>query len=167
MNQAVTLAPAEAPLILRLLVGSVPLVLVGVAMLALRDAPAVGLLVGVLGLLLLGLFQLAPRRLAYTLTPDALVVTRLLGRTVLPYAGMRARRTAGHLGWRTLGTGLPGYLTGHFTFGPDFTNHVLAASSRPDGGVIVESGGRAYFLTPADPEGLLRVLERRGVQVAL
>ncbi len=165
MTQNVPLAPAGASPVLRLVTLGVPLLLVVPALVPGQDPPGVRWEGPVVGLVLAVFFLLAPRRLAYTLTPEALVIQRLLGRSALPYAGMRARRTAGRLGLRTFGTGLPGYLTGHFSFGPDSRTRVVAAASRGDGGVIVESGGAAYFLTPADPDGFLRLLEQRGAAV--
>lgn len=165
MTRRIALAQAEAPPVLRLVALGVPLVLIILAFVPDEDAPGIHWESLALGVLLALLFFLAPRRLAYTLTPDALVVTRMLGRTALPYTGMRARRSAGRLGLRTFGTGLPGYLTGHFTFGPDTVSRVHAAASRGGDGVIVESGGSAYFLTPADPDGFLRELAGRGAAV--
>ncbi len=112
-------------------------------------------------------FQLAPRRLAYTLTPDAVVIQRILNQTRLPYAGLSARRTAGVLGLRTFGTGLPGYLTGHFTLAHDGqgVSRVRAAASTGQGGVLLRSGDADYFLTPAAPGAFLAELARRGAQV--
>lgn len=166
MPTPVPLAPPEAPPALRLVTLGVPLLLAVVAFLPDPDSPpphwpllAVALLTG------LG-FWLAPRRLGYALTGDGVIIRTLLGRTVLPYAGLRARRSAGRLGLRTFGTGLPGYLTGHFTFGPDpAVRNVRAAATRTGGGVLLDSGGRTYFLTPADPDGLLAALARRGARV--
>lgn len=165
MSTPVPLAPAEAPPALRLLTLGVPLLLAGAAFFPDEgQAPphpeplAAALLTG------LG-FWLAPRRLGYRLTGDGVVIQTLLSRTMLPYAGLRARRSAGRLGLRTFGTGLPGYLTGHFTFGPDpEVRGVRAAATRASGGVLLDSGGRAYFLTPADPEGFLAALARRGAR---
>lgn len=166
MSTSVPLAPPEAPPALRLVTLGVPLLLAGAAFLPDEGrAPPHPELLAVALLTGLG-FWLAPRRLGYALTGDGLVLRTLLGRTALPYAGLRARRSAGRLGLRTFGTGLPGYLTGHFTFGPDpAVRTVRAAATRPSGGVLLESGGRTYFLTPADPEDFLAALARRGAQV--
>lgn len=165
MIQRVPLAPAGASPGVRAVIWGVPILLVGTAFLSGPDARSTEWPLVILGVLLAVVFFLAPRRLAYALAPDALVVSRLTGRTALPYAGMRARRTAGRLGVRLLGTGLPGYLTGQFSFGPDGPGRVRAAASRGTGGVIVESGGQPHFLTPADPDAFLRALERRGAVV--
>lgn len=167
MSPTVPLARAEAASVCRWVTLGVPLLLVGLAFVPDPDRPGVHWESPGLGLLLLGLFHLAPRRLTYTLAPDALVIRRMLGRTALPYAGLRARRSAGRLGVRLFGTGLPGYLTGHFTFGPDPAPRVRAAASRGDAGVIVETGDASYFLTPADPDGFLQTLAAHGVSVAL
>ena len=120
-----------------------------------------------LSVFLFALFQLAPRRLAYTLTPDALVIQRILNQTRLPYAGLSARPSSGVLGIRTFGTGMPGYLTGHFTLANDekSVGRVLAAASTGQGGVLLHSDNTDYFLTPADPQTFLNELAQRGAQV--
>ncbi|KEF35551.1 hypothetical protein RDMS_01360 [Deinococcus sp. RL] len=166
MSTPVPLAPAEAPLLSRLVAAGVPLLLALVAFLPDPDDPPPHPPLLALAVLLGLGFWLAPRRLRYELTGDGLVVRTLLSRTVLPYAGLRARRSAGRLGLRTFGTGLPGYLTGHFTFGPDpAVRNVRAAATRAGGGVLLESGGRVYFLTPAHPQDFLTALARRGARV--
>lgn len=119
--------------------------------------------------LTLGLFALGfllPHKLAYTLEPDALILSYTTGQTRLPYAGMSAWRTAGSLGLKMGGTGLPGYYTGNYLFHRDGLKNVLAAASNPQGGVIVQAGGRTYFLTPADPDAFLAELARRGARVS-
>ncbi|WP_415785809.1 PH domain-containing protein [Deinococcus saxicola] len=122
-----------------------------------------------LALCVLALFQGAPRRLAYTLTPDAVVIRRILNQPRLPYAGLSACRTSGVLGIRTFGTGMPGYLSGHFTLSHDGqgVSRVLAAASAGQGGVLLHSGDAHYFLTPADPQAFLAELARRGTGVAI
>lgn len=165
MTQAVPVARADTSLALRLLMWGSPLLLVALAFLPDADSPGIRWEPLALGVTLLLVFNFAPRRLSYTLESDALVITRLTGRTVLPYAEIKARRSAGRLGVRTFGTGLPGYLTGHFTFGPDTVSRVQAVASRGAEGVVVERGGAAYFLTPADPDAFLRSLAARGAPV--
>ncbi|THF68207.1 hypothetical protein E7T06_17505 [Deinococcus sp. Arct2-2] len=134
-------------------------------------------------------FRLAPRRLRYRLTPDGLEIRRLLGTTLLPYVGMQAKTTVGRLGVRMFGTGLPGYLTGAFSFGSESLPTVTALASVGSGGILIgvpverQSEGRSplvlpinpatsgqplrwYFLTPADPQQFLGELARRGAVVA-
>lgn len=108
---------------------------------------------------------LMPRRLAYTLEPDTLIVSHLTGQTHLPYAGMTVWPTKGHLGLKMGGTGLPGYYTGNYLFHTDGLKNVLAASADTRGGVLVQANSRTYFLTPADREGFLRELAARGATV--
>lgn len=159
----VPLAPASAPTSLWVVLGlaaaasTVPVFLPG------SDEGLARLLPLVITAGLFAALLLLPRRLTYTLTPDSLVVTHLTGKTTLPYAGMTAWQTAGHLGLKVGGTGLPGYYAGHYVFHADGLKGVLAASSATHGGVIVQEGGKAYFLTPADPAGFLAELARRGV----
>ncbi|BDP42237.1 hypothetical protein DAETH_22060 [Deinococcus aetherius] len=162
MSEAVPVARAEAPPLLWWLILAVTLVVAG---LAARSPGGAVWPLGALAVLLAAVFWLAPRRLSYSLEEYALVVTRLTGRTVLPYTEITARRSAGRLGVRLFGTGMPGYLTGLFSFGPDTVSRVQAAASRARGGVIVERGGTAFFLTPADPEAFLHSLAARGVRV--
>ncbi|MEF2278032.1 PH domain-containing protein [Deinococcus sp. YIM 134068] len=166
MSEVVPVARAESSPALRLLMWGALLVLLAAALVPVsweEPPPRWPLLALAAGLAVW--FQLAPRRLAYTLESNALIITRLTGRTVLPYTQITARRSAGRLGIRTFGTGLPGYLTGHFTFGPDTVSRVQAAASRSAEGVVVERGGTAFFLTPADPDAFLRSLAERGVTV--
>ncbi|RJF71574.1 hypothetical protein D3875_08305 [Deinococcus cavernae] len=115
------------------------------------------------GLLALGV--MLPRRLAYALEPDALVVSHMTGQTRLPLNGMTVWRTAGHLGLKMGGTGLPGYYTGNYLFHTDGLKNVLAASSATRGGVIVQANAKAYFLTPADPEAFVAELAQRGARI--
>ena len=110
-------------------------------------------------------FWLAPRRLSYTLTDGALLVGKLTGPLTLPYAGMTARRASRGLGARMGGTGLPGYHSGNHVYSTDGVQNVQAAASTPTGGVLLTSGDRTYYLTPADPDAFLRELAARGVQV--
>ncbi|GGL75030.1 hypothetical protein GCM10010840_11360 [Deinococcus aerolatus] len=165
----IPLAAARAPALLRAVTWGVPVLLVVVAFLPDEDnTPLLQGAIIVLALVIFAWFQLAPRRLAYTLTSDAVVIQRMLNQTRLPYAGLSARRTAGVLGLRTFGTGLPGYLTGHFTLAHDGqgVSRVRAAASTGQGGVLLCSGDADYFLTPANPDAFLTELTRRGAQVA-
>ncbi|MDV6374694.1 PH domain-containing protein [Deinococcus arenicola] len=169
-TQRITLAAASASPLLRAVGWGLPALMLVVTLLP--DKQATPLSQGLLTTLALGIlvwFQLAPRRLAYTLTPDAVVIQRILAQTRLPYAGLRARRTDGVLGTRTFGTGLPGYLTGHFTLNNDkkSVKQVLAAASTTHGGVLLHSGDAHYFLTPADPKCFLTELSRRGAKVKI
>lgn len=153
------------------------------------DAPTVphwGLLI--VAALIAALLQFAPRRLRYRLTQNGPEIRRLLGTTLLPYGGMQPRKTAGRLGIRTFGTGLPGYLTGAFSFGSDGVRSVTALASVASGGVLIRvpkshaaptrspfilppkstfvaEPVRWYFLTPADPQQFLGELARRGAVV--
>lgn len=113
----------------------------------------------------LGLMFLMPRRLAYVLEPEALVITYLTGQVNLPLTGMTAWHTTGNLGLKMGGTGLPGYYTGNYLFHADGLKNVLAASSDTRNGVIVQQSGKTYFLTPADPVSFVAELARRGARV--
>ncbi|WP_425145334.1 PH domain-containing protein [Deinococcus sp.] len=114
-----------------------------------------------LPLLLLALLTLLPPpTLRYSLTPGALLVRRRLGTDRLPYAGMTVRPARGRLGLRLMGTGLPGYHTGMYA---SADGQVLAdATSASAPALLIVSGGATYYLTPADPAGLMLELEKRG-----
>lgn len=147
MTQTVPVA-AQSPLALHLLVLAVPLLRLGTALL--EGGPG-GWATLPLALVLLAVFVVAPRRLADALTP--------------------AGQTEGGLGVRTFGTQLPPACAGQFTgghraCGPGHRRRVRAAASRTRGGVLVESGGAAYFLTPADPATFLQILRERSAEVS-
>lgn len=169
MNQSIPIAPPDSSPALRWVVFLLPLVLLASAFLP-GNKPQPALIKPLFVLLAAGLmwvFTLAPRRLAYTLTPSELVIRRMLGETRLPISGIKARKSGRHLAGRLFGTGLPGYLTGTFAFGPDEHGSVQAAASRGDHGVILEVEGRAYFVTPADPDAFLHELRQCGAAVSL
>lgn len=164
----VPVAAAGAAPLFRAVAWGVPLFLIAVTFVPDEDnTPLSQGTVLTLALVILAWFQLAPRRLAYTLTSDAVVIQRIIGQTRILYAGLSARRTSGVLGIRTFGTGLPGYLTGHFTLSRDErgVGRVLAAAARGRDGVLLHSDNTDYFLTPADPAAFLAELARRGAQV--
>lgn len=164
----VSLAAASASPLFSTVSWGLPALMILLTLLPDEDAtPLSQALLAGLALVLLVWFQLAPRRLAYTLTADVVVIQRVLAQTRLPYAGLSARRTSGVLGIRTFGTGLPGYLTGHFTLARDEkgVGRVLVAASANRGGVLLHSGDAHYFLTPADPETFLAQLAQRGAEV--
>lgn len=165
----VPLAAASASPLFRSVTWGVPALALAVALIPDQEnTPLLRGAVVALALLIFALFQLAPRRLAYTLRPDAVVIQRVVAQTRLSYAGLSARPTSGLLGFRTFGTGLPGYLTGYFTLSNDEqgVEQVLAAASAGRGGVLLHSGDADYFLTPADPQAFLAELARRGAGVA-
>lgn len=118
-----------------------------------------------LALWLSALAWFAPRRLRYTLQDDALLIQTLFSVTRLPTRHISAWRTRGGLGLKVGGTGLAGYYTGYYTFNADEIKTVMAASSNTSNGVIVQAEGKAYFLTPADPDAFLEELARRGARV--
>lgn len=128
--------------------------------------PAVTALLLGLAALLGAVFWLAPRRLSYRLTEDALLVGKLTGPVRLPYTGLSARRASRGLGLKMGGTGLPGYYSGNYVYNADGLNNVLAAASNTGGGVLVTSVGRTFFLTPSDPDAFLRELAARGVEAS-
>ena len=166
----IPVAPAGTSLAARLLTVGLPvLVLVGAFLPGSEGAAASQSLLmfvfmaGAAALALL--FWIAPRRLGYALGATDLMLYHLNGTTRLLLSAAVARRSTGRLGWRTFGIGLPGHFSGQFTFGPDAHRSVIAVASRPDHGVIVEHGQRAYFLTPADPDAFLAELQQRGATV--
>ncbi len=163
------LAAAFASPLYRSVMWGVPALILAVALIPEEgNTPLLRGVMVALALLIVALFQFAPRRLAYILTPDAVVIQRVVAQTRLSCAGLSARPTSAVLGFRTFGTGMPGYLTGHFTLSHDGQDvgRVLAAASASRGGVLLHSGDGHYFLTPADPAAFLAELARRGAGVA-
>lgn len=123
--------------------------------------PLVLVLVGV------GLLLLAPRRLAYTLSADALLVEAALGpvdmgRSV-PRASIQAARQVTLSGARRVaGTAMPGFCHGRWRF-DDIGTVWLAGTCGPEA-VLVEVQGedRPVVINPADPAALLAALQDGG-----
>lgn len=126
----------------------------------LADVPAlVAWGVALMSVLILGVtWALAPR--AYEVDGHALVVHRGLGRISLPLAEIRACRvdpTAMDRSWRLMGSG------GLFGFFGLFRNARLgtyrAWATDPKQAVVIESAGKPWVLTPAEPASLARRLD--------
>ncbi|AFZ69256.1 hypothetical protein Deipe_3834 (plasmid) [Deinococcus peraridilitoris DSM 19664] len=155
------------------LVWLVPVLLLLVALLPKADLPVAGkvtlsLLHLVEAAVITAVLWLAPRRLKYTLTRDALMIQCLSGVQRIPLRGLKARLTAGQLGTRTFGMGLPGYLSGHFRLRGDAlgVTGVQAVTSNPNQGVLLFGHGKApFFVSPANAPSFLHALAERGVQV--
>lgn len=163
----IPVAPARGQTVLKVVVALTLFVLAVTAFVPDEGGLNPGITALLLGLAVaLGaVFRLAPRCMSYRLTADALLVGKLMGPVRLPYTGLSARCASRGLGLRMGGTGLPGYYSGNDVYTTDGLNNVLAAASNTDGGVLVTSAGRTYFLTPGDPDAFLRELAARGVEV--
>lgn len=166
MPQPIPLARDASPL-LSLIGWVAPLSLLAVAWLPMSDPMplAVNILFTLLALALAALFVVMPRRLSYVLTDEGLQVTRMSGRTLWPYAELRAAPTSGGLGLKIFGSGVSGYYSGTYAWNGSETAQIQALASRREGGVIVQYRGQSYFLTPADPAAFLQALAARGVPV--
>lgn len=89
-------------------------------------------------------------RLTYTIAGDTLTVRTRASRTDFPRGSTQASLTPDPLGVRLFGTGMPGYYTG--TFATKSGNVQAAASTaRPAQALLLEHGGKRYYLTPGDP----------------
>jgi Bacterial PH domain len=116
-------------------------------------------------LLLAGLALWPWPALSYQLTPGALLVRRRLGVDLLPYASLSVRPAHSRLGVRLMGTGMPGYHTGLYTTAE---GQVLAAATslRAPALLLISAPDArhttTYYITPADPQGLMAELGRRG-----
>lgn len=126
----------------------------------LADLPTLAALgVALMSALILGVtWALAPR--AYEVDGHALVVHRGVGLVSLPLAEIRACRvdpTAMDRSWRLMGSG------GLFGFFGLFRNAHLgtyrAFATDPKQAVVIESAGKPWVLTPAEPASLARRLE--------
>ena len=78
-----------------------------------------------------------------------------------PTASLRARRHDARFGIRLFGTSIPGFKTGWFMV--DGKKTLVHATG--DSGVLLE-GDTRVFLTPDDPEGMLRSLGLAGATIA-
>lgn len=169
MTQPVAKAPSQTPFWFWVLQWSSVLVLLAVSWIPFGEPVPLPLrlLLTLMAVLVAVFFLAGPRRLNYALTDEGLQVSRLSNTGIWPYAGLRARRTSGHLGLKMGGTGMAGYYTGNYRWRGEGPKHVQAVASRMAGGVLVEVGGQRqpYFLTPADPAGFLQQLRRRGATV--
>jgi hypothetical protein len=106
-------------------------------------------------------FFIAQRRLAYTVSPDALEVTTLFGKRRLPLGGAKVHKHRPLLGARLSGIFLPGYLVGSALY--DNMATTVLASVR-DEGVVLEADGR-FFLSPADRDAFLAACGEGGATV--
>jgi hypothetical protein len=110
-------------------------------------------------LILVATWSFAPR--AYEIDGHGVVVHRGLGCVRLPLAEVRGCRidpAAMERSWRLLGSG------GLFGFFGLFRNARLgtfrAFATNPAMAVVIESGGKPWVLTPAEPASLVRKLEQ-------
>ncbi|WP_278914549.1 PH domain-containing protein [Deinococcus wulumuqiensis] len=86
----------------------------------------------------------------YLLSGDTLIVKTRASTTTFPRQETRASLTSEPLGARLFGTGMPGYHTG--TFATKSGNvQAAATSARPVQALLLEHGGKRYYLTPSDP----------------
>ncbi|PTA67918.1 hypothetical protein C8263_10775 [Deinococcus arcticus] len=109
-----------------------------------------------LPLLPLVVFLYSRPRVRYLLDGDTLVVKTAGSTTRFPRTGTRATLTTAPLGLRLFGTALPGYYSGTFGTGaiPGGRVQAAAGSNRPAQALLLEAGGRTFYLTPQDPETL-------------
>ncbi|GGP29239.1 PH domain-containing protein [Deinococcus wulumuqiensis] len=89
-------------------------------------------------------------RLTYEIHDDTLTVRTRASTTTFPRQNTQASLTTDPLGMRLFGTGMPGYHTGSFA---TRSGNVQAAatSARPVQALLLEHGGKRYYLTPSDP----------------
>lgn len=122
-----------------------------------RPAPATpnlwSLLLALLPVGLIGALVLRRPRLSYDIAGDTLTVRTRASRTEFPRGSTKASLTSDPLGVRVFGSSLPGYHTGTFAIR---SGNVQAAAStpRPAQALLLEHGGKRYYLTPSDPAAL-------------
>lgn len=119
-----------------------------------RPAPVVPnvwpLLLALLPVGIVGSLVLRKPRLTYTVTGDTLTVKTQASTTTFPRQSTRASLTTDPLGMRLFGSSLPSYHTG--TFATKSGNvQAAATSARPVQALLLEHGGKRYYLTPSDP----------------
>jgi hypothetical protein len=127
---------------------------------ALLSAVLAGLLA--LGAGLEALILLGPSRLRYTVAPAEVSVRTLFARKRWPIAGLRARHHRPECGLRVAGTAMPGDYTGLFRCDGRFTRVYATDLS---GGVLLESGARRVYLSPAHPAAFLAALRAAGAAI--
>ncbi|MFT3769289.1 MAG: PH domain-containing protein [Minicystis sp.] len=120
-------------------------------------APLSGVAVIMVSLLLL----IGPGRMRYLVGDGAIEVRTLFGRKRWQTAGARAKTYRPSRLWRVAGTAAPGYYTGIFREDGQSTR---VYATRIDQGVLLEGPARV-FLSPADPEAMLRALAEEGVEI--
>lgn len=96
-------------------------------------------------------------RVHYRLEGHTLVVKTAVSTLRFSRDRTQATLTRVPLGMRLFGTAMPGYYTGTFSSNAGTGGRVqgAAGASRPDQAVLLTTGGRQYYLTPADPQGLV------------
>lgn len=122
-------------------------------------APGVGLeALLLLPILPLVVFLFSRPRVRYELRGDGLIVRTAVSTTRFPRADTAASLTDQPLGMRIFGAAMPGYYTGTFASraGGSGSHQVQAAAGacRPAQALLLRRGGRTYYLTPEDPQGL-------------
>ena len=113
------------------------------------------------GALILGFVWLAPRRLGYRATSSRLRIRTFISSVEAPKGGIqRARLVDYRLGFKTIGSELPGYYVGGFR---SRLGGLQAFVSRKRGrGVLLElKDGRRLLINPRDPEMCLKPLRLR------
>lgn len=104
------------------------------------------------------MFLFSRPRVRYELRGDELIVRTAYSTTRFARRDTVASLTDQPLGMRLFGTAMPGYYTGTFASNAGTGGRMQAAAgaSRPDHAVVLTSGQRQYYLTPADPQELIR-----------
>lgn len=104
--------------------------------------------VGVVG----SLFLSKPR-VTYVISGDTFGIKTLASTTLLPRTDTRVTLTPEPLGMRLFGTAVPGYYTG--TYATKLGNvQAAATTTRPQQALMLEYGGKRYYLTPSDPQAV-------------
>lgn len=116
-----------------------------------------GDLLGLVILVPLLVFLVHNPKITYKLTENELVVRTAFNTLRFPKGATKAEITHEPLGARLGGIAIPGYYTGVFSIRnlAGGRVHALATSSSPKQAVILKLDGKAYYLTPAEPQRLV------------
>ena len=110
------------------------------------------------GALILGFIWLAPRRLGYHATPSRLRIRTFVSAVEVAKGSIKRARLVGYrLGFKTIGSELPGYYVGGFR--SDLGGLRAYVSHKRGRGVLLElKDGRRLLINPQDPETCLKPL---------
>lgn len=126
--------------------------------------PSVASLGDLLGLIILVpllIFLVRNPKITYKLTENELVVKTAFSTLRFPKGATKAELTHEPLGARLGGIAIPSYYTGVFSTRnlAGGRVHALATSSSPEQAVVLKLDGKAYYLTPAEPQQLVSAFQ--------
>lgn len=111
------------------------------------------------------LMLVIPSRLVYAIGEGKLVIERYPRRRTIDLPGTRVTRFSPRARRRIAGSSVPGYHSGAYSL--EGRKTFVYASTLEEGILVTEASGTRHFLTPQEPESLLRALARNGASVEI